>query len=90
MKRDIKKLVLGASVVGVITMTSGCTMMGMGGMDDGSKDAPSGMMGMMGMMRMMGMGGMDDSSQDTHKEMDNESKKAPTIKADDNEKCGGH
>ncbi len=107
MKRDIKKLLLGASVVGVITITSGCSMMGMGGMNDGNKDAPSGMMGMggmMNMMNMMGMGGMDDGNKDAPDRMDegnkntpdgmigidDSSKKAPTTKANDSEKCGSH
>ena len=42
MKRDLKKLVVGASVVGVMTMASGCSTMGMCG---ASKDAAAGKCG---------------------------------------------
>ena len=39
MKRDIKKLVVGASVVGIMTLASGCASMGMcGGSKCGSSD----------------------------------------------------
>ena len=42
MRKDIKKLVIGASVLGVMTMASGCASMGMCG---GSKCGASGKCG---------------------------------------------
>jgi len=68
-KKNIRKLLMGISIVGIMAVSQGCGMM----MSD---DGRMGMMGMSGMMGMMGMSNMS--------EMPEKNEKIETAKSDDN------